>query len=397
MKKIIKVSLILLLIVNSIMIYFFDNNYDFFGIFDYEDFVAIFDILIAIILILATKNYKLPKNSFKGWIIFFMILCFLSSLQSHLLFEQSILDGIIVQKELISICILYFPLSKIIHNNLYEKEKLLKLLDTFAIIQLTLFITQYLLSSSVSFLTVHTAKRYGDIRYYFNPILLDFFLIRNLDNFLNKKGSKSKAIIFMALVLFEVMVVQKYRLTSIALIIVVVFGLIISKTNTIKKFGYLVTGTIFTTFMLNTRIVQDLISEVTIKNKTFTYSIRSVGRRLYLNMVKKHPLLGGGYPKTETALNAAGLNNNIIFSDNGIFGFMYIYGLVGIIWFITLWFKLLKNGYAILKKNNSVLYLLFPLFFVMTSINELHWYWQHGFIIFILFLVLFEKEMNQVK
>ena len=245
-------------------------------------------------------------------------------------------------------------------------------------------------------MVVHTAKRYGDIRYYFDPILLDLFLIRNLNNFVNDK-KKASSIFFIILILFEVMVVQKYRLTSVALILTTVIGLFVGKTNVIKKMGYIFLAAIFSVFMLNTRLVQDLISEVTVTNKTYTYSIRETGRKLYLNTVHHHPILGGGYPKTTRALIAAGAYNNIIFSDNGVFGFMYIYGGVGLIWYITLWISMLLKGFKIYKKKKNIIYLLFPMFFLMTCINELHWYWHHGFIIFILFLTLFEREIKELE
>ena len=41
---------------------------------------------------------------------------------------------------------------------------------------------------------------------------------------------------------------------------------------------------------------------------------------------------GGGYPYIEDALEASGYYKRMYLVDNGVFGFIYIYGGVGIIW-----------------------------------------------------------------
>lgn len=399
MKKTIKFMLIITLIINTIGVYFINVNYDILNLFDYEDFISIFNIIVFLFFSLVTRKKKVKNYNFKIYIIFFIILCIVSSLQANFLFNQGFINGLLAQKEVLSVALLYFPISKIINSDIITKEELYKMINAFALIQLFLFITQYLLSNKVSFLTVYTAERYGEIRYYFNPILLDLFLVYNLNDYINSSNKKGKFfnILWIALVLFDTMIVQKYRLTSIALILIIILGLLIGKTKIINKLGHIFVAGLFSLFMINTRIVQDLILEFTVKTKTYTYSIREAGRKLYLKMLYKHPILGGGYPKSETALQAAGNYNKIYFTDNGIFGFAYIYGGLGVIWFVFLWFNMIKKGFQIFNNKHNLIYLLFPLFFVITCINEAHWYWHHGLIIFILFLILFESEYKGIN
>lgn len=398
MKKLLEKIIIATLFLNMIGFYFISNSYDIFGIIDYEDFLTIYNILIFMLLSYVIKDYKNHNSKYGFWMITIIFLCFLSSLQAKIIFDQSFIDGLLIQKELISAALLYFPLSKIINNDLIKKDKLFKILDRFAIIQLVLFITQYFLADKISFLAVHTAQRYGEIRFYFNPILLDLFLIRNLNSYINTTNKhKVMNIFWIGLVLFEIMVVQKYRLTSIALIITIIVGMVISKTKIINKFIYIISAGVFSAIMVNTKIVQDLISEFTVQNKTFTYSIREIGRNLYMQMLNNHPILGGGYPVSATARDAAGYNNLILLDDNGIFGFAYIYGALGLIWAISLLLKILKNGFKILNKTKNLVYFLFPLLFIITCVNELHWYWQHGFIIFVIFLIMMEEELKTIK
>ena len=74
MKSFYKVIFIILLLFNVIGIYLFENDYDLFGVIDYEDFLSMFNIAIFIILSVTTKKYKAPKISYRKWIIFFIIM-----------------------------------------------------------------------------------------------------------------------------------------------------------------------------------------------------------------------------------------------------------------------------------------------------------------------------------
>ena len=395
--KAIKIVFSILLILNVIMIYFIDNKTDFLDIIDFEDFLAIVNSFIGIILIILTWKLKSPAKNFTKFMLFFIVMCVFSSLQSNFLYRQSFTGGLLAQKQLISFIILYFPISKIVYNQVINKKSLYKFIKAFAIIQLVLFISQYVLSNTISFMTVHTATRYGEIRYYYNPLLLDLFLIINLNEYVNNSGNKYKNLFFIAIVLFETMVVQKYRLTSLALVIIVAIGLIIGKTSLLKKLFHTILAVIFSILMVNTRIVQDLFIELTISKITYSYSIREVARELITNTVYKHPILGGGYPKSELALLKSGYYNDIYLFDNGIFAFAYIYGCIGIAWVILLWYKMLKYGCKIFKENKNITFILFPLFLVITCINEVHWYETNGLFVFVLFLILLEREIADLK
>ena len=114
-------------------------------------------------------------------------------------------------------------------------------------------------------------------------------------------------------------------------------------------------------------------------------------------MIAQHPILGAGYPYIQKALEAAGYNKAIFLSDNGVFGYIYIYGTLGAMWVIMILRKLIKMSVNIFKQMNETYFLFFYLFFIITSVNEIHWYWETGFGIFILSVLLLEEKNQLIK
>lgn len=360
-----------------------------------EDIVLVFSAMWGLYTWINLLHRPNPKFAYWPWMIGILFLIIASSWQSLNLFNQSFWLGFRAQRNIFVWALLYFPLSKSMCYDKFTLENVKNMIRLIGIIELVLFISQYFLTGKISFLYANMGTRYESVRYYFQPVLLDLLLFVELDNLLKIKGkNKIASIIIIVTIIFEVMVVQKFRLTSLSLILCCAFGVLIVKRGIKIKFVYFLLAFIALGVILNTTMFQDLINTFMFK-ETSTLGIREAGRELYIQNLTYHPIFGGGYPHEQSyaACQAAGFFKNIFLVDNGVFGLTYIYGGVGIVWIITLWFRQLKNGYNLYKKNGMLLYLLFPLFFVITGINEVHWFWQNGFMIFVLFIVMQEKEV----
>ena len=292
------------------------------------------------------------------YIVLFLALILTSSIQSNLVFGQSIIDGLIQQRRLI-------------------------------------------IAPSFMFLHVNTSTRYGGLRFYFMPTLLDFLFMVEADKLLDKKRSHQKRLLSAVtclLVIFETMVVQKFRLTSIALLICLALAMYIKRSGIDTKIVYTFLGVVLFVLLLNTTMAQDLIYQIKSGFSDYGhFGVRLDGRKLYLSMIAQHPILGAGYPYIQKALEAAGYNKAIFLSDNGIFGYIYIYGTLGAMWVIMIWRKLIKMSVNIFKQTNETYFLFFYLFFIITSVNEIHWYWETGFGIFILSILLLEEKNQLIK
>ena len=365
-----------------------------------SDLALIFALFWAAFILGSYQKLNLKRMQFAGYMVFFAALIFLSSLQSQLLFGQSIKYGLIQQRRLLIWIFVYFAIELALIKGKFNYEQLVSMIRIIGRIELAIYISQYFLYDYIHFLYVSVSSRYNDVRFYFTPTLLDFLFMIEIDFLLNKYNSKREKIksgITIVLILFEVMIVQKFRLTTMALICCFVLCVLIKRFSKAIKFIYVMIAVLGICILLNTTMFRDIIEQFSLGFTDYGhFGIRADARKLYLEMLAKHPFLGGGYPYIENALEASGYYKRMYLVDNGVFGFIYIYGGVGIIWIAALWTKLIKMSRKVFENKNITYFLLFYLFFIVTCINELHWYYDSGIGVFILSLCILDAKYNEL-
>lgn len=365
-----------------------------------SDLALIFALFWAAFILGSYQKLNLKRMQFAGYMVFFAALIFLSSLQSQLLFGQSIKYGLIQQRRLLIWISVYFAIELALIKGKFNYEQLVSMIRIIGRIELAIYISQYFLYDYIHFLYVSVSSRYNDVRFYFTPTLLDFLFMIEMDFLLNKYNSKREKIksgITIVLILFEVMIVQKFRLTTMALICCFVLCVLIKRFSKAIKFIYVMIAVLGICILLNTTMFRDIIEQFSLGFTDYGhFGIRADARKLYLEMLAKHPFLGGGYPYIENALEASGYYKRMYLVDNGVFGFIYIYGGVGIIWIAALWTKLIKMSRKVFENKNITYFLLFYLFFIVTCINELHWYYDSGIGVFILSLCILDAKYNEL-
>ena len=365
-----------------------------------SDLALIFALFWAAFILGSYQKLNLKRMQFAGYMVFFAALIFLSSLQSQLLFGQSIKYGLIQQRRLLIWIFVYFAIELALIKGKFNYEQLVSMIRIIGRIELAIYISQYFLYDYIHFLYVSVSSRYNDVRFYFTPTLLDFLFMIEMDFLLNKYNSKREKIksgITIVLILFEVMIVQKFRLTTMALICCFVLCVLIKRFSKAIKFIYVMIAVLGICILLNTTMFRDIIEQFSLGFTDYGhFGIRADARKLYLEMLAKHPFLGGGYPYIENALEASGYYKRMYLVDNGVFGFIYIYGGVGIIWIAALWTKLIKMSRKVFENKNITYFLLFYLFFIVTCINELHWYYDSGIGVFILSLCILDAKYNEL-
>lgn len=340
-------------------------------------------------------KYPEPEYKYGKWMIAMLALIVLSAIQSFFLHEQSILLGIYEQRIVLAWTLLYFPIRKCLYYGKLKYQKIIKIFVVLCVIQLTIFISQYFLRDSIAFTYVGEGMRNGRIRYYYSPVLLDLMYLFSLDYFARAKGIRRFLGAGLAgAVLFEVMVVQQFRLSSMGLILTLGLFVLLLRGKVYYKMVYFVIGAFALGVLFTTPLVQNVLNTVLHNDYDSGMQIRFVGKGLYMETLARHPVLGGGFPSIKCAASyyASGWSRRIYLSDNGVFAFAYLYGGLGIIWVVSLWAKLLRSGTIIRKKTSELTFLLYPMFFIITCINELHWYWEYGPVIFVIFLCLAEEK-----
>ena len=125
--------------------------------------------------------------------------------------------------------------------------------------------------------------------------------------------------------------------------------------------------------MVRTSLFQFIMTAVNQSINSFnnTGLTRQIGRHLYLEALAESPFWGNGYPHENctAAISAAGMDRGIYLNDNGIFGFAYVYGLVGVVWWIILFMGKLRLSYKYFKAENDICFLLFFLYNVSILIS----------------------------
>ena len=127
--------------------------------------------------------------------------------------------------------------------------------------------------------------------------------------------------------------------------------------------------------------------------------VRNTAREHYFSELGKTAITiitGRGYPSVSNygAFSAAGFYNYMYFTDNGIFGFLYCYGLLGLVWYMFFWIKMIRDSWQI-RRYTSV-YFAYLLYYVVGFINDFSWFWSANFI-FIVMICFLEATYNEKK
>ena len=398
---IVKKRLITLFFIISATCYYFyllDPNQSIVGI-QLDDIALMSSALWGIFQWLEMRNKKNPCFVYRIWMVLLVLLVFLSAFQSNRLYGQPFICGLIPLRNQIVWALLYFPISKSLYYERINFEEIKGVVRAIGQIQLVLFIAQYILFGKFNFLNVTSGERYGSARLSFIPIVLDLLVFLEFDDLLINRKERSKMSNFISLItiiaiIFEVMVVQKLRLTTSGMCLCLMLGMIIARGSFNKKILYVVIVILACLILVNTTLFRDVISTLsdTTNSTISNTSRRALARELYATVLAQHPILGGGYPHSSwrIAMDASGQSRNLFLVDNGIMAFFYVYGGLGVIWFVSLWIKFIRIGLKTRKKKHTLVCLLFPIFLLITGINELHWYWMFGFSIMVIFLCISE-------
>lgn len=335
-------------------------NISFFSLIELSDDIILICNLLFIVYI-ELKYYKKEthsSNRFKYIILFSVVLIITSAYQSLKLYNQSFWLGIRPQRHFFVALLMYFPLNKLLGLNKISKDDIIKMIYRIALIQLIVQIAYYISGGSLSFIKLNHDYRYGEIRLRADSCLINLFFVITVTNFLKGKN-RVKNFIYTVINLVYVMFMLKTRLLMLSYFGVLVVAFIIWKRDVALKilFSFIVVGII--PAILNTEIFQNTIEDIFEDNPD---DIRAIGKAYYREQLKESPILGRGYINTdwEPAYNGAGMNRKIYLNDNGLIGFTFVFGILGLIWFLIWYILLIKNRISSNEKRKR-LYVFFIL------------------------------------
>lgn len=361
-------------------------------------------IIISCILIFCFRKKLLqePLNrehyNFGYNILFFIIMALYSSIQAHFMYGQSIVHTFLLQRNIIAGFLLYFVIMWYINHKSYALESLTRMIFFLGFLELTLYITQYLLINQVRFLQANYTIRMNEVRMNLDAIAVPFVIFYSMNNIYKNKQITWKEIVPLVAGLFYSFIMAKTRIVLVAYTVAFIAGFLLWKKGGKKKIVVLVVLVAFVCYLTQTELFSLLIDGL--NNVDPSAQTRTIGRELYIQRIVQHPLLGSGYIFSGNAKASAyaGIEQGIYWVDLGVFGIAFFYGLIGVLWFVILYSKILIRSFEIAQKGNYTFW-MYSIYLIILSPNGTGymWYISNTFGL-VLWLCLIEgnyKRMNE--
>lgn len=397
------IVLILCVIMMDNLFYLINQeNINIFGMFHYNSlWLLIFVIFIACNYV----QYGLWKNKviyhFGTEVAILASLVIVAAVRGWITFNQSVWEGFKGQAPYFFIIISYYSIRKFYSKHIIDDKAVNRGLIVSGIVSFFIYFFQVQFIDSVLFLyNVHMGNRYGSIRLYVDSVFCVIVGFIGMDTFLRTK--KWKGLILVIPTIVYELYISKGRLEFAAFCGSLAIGLILMKRYTLKKTLILGAAVALVLAFINTQQANSIFEAINnLRNNTGTMSIRAQGRALYAGMLLKSIssfILGCGYPRSESAKIMSGQTENMLLVDNGIFAFVYVYGILGlsvvIIWFI----KMLRLAWRLYREQNKYIYLMFTVFNIAIMYNITFWWWKYPWtIIIIVMMCKMEHELYDKK
>lgn len=351
--------------------------------------IIIFVIFILFITIF-NKNYK---YKFIHEIFIFYLIVIYTSLLSKTLLNQSFRQILDANREMIYY-VLYFPLC-IIMNKEDNKNMIKKIIKILGLLFTIMIIIQYFLYPNIKFMSgVGFAYRLDGYRFFggFPLVITSFFLF--VEEFFCSKKLKAKftVIIILMIQYYYIIFITKTRNIFVAVSIAFIVLLIIQK----KYRGYkkllimIITGLIVTVFFKD-YLIQ--LIELSLNDTTGTGQDRIEYINYVLDNISKSFYLGYGLTSPQFEKVTYHIHDDI-----GIFGFLFEFGIFGIIILISIIFKFILMTLKIYRINPNksyyfIIYIVYTIiimpFNCVLNVGEL-------IIFFIISLTLLENEYKKL-
>ena len=336
----IRKSTLMIVIIIILMHNFFYLAPNRIGPLSYADVLFIFSIGVEFYYL--TKDRSLFfKGKFKQIVWMVPILIILSSVAAWFNYGQPIISGILTQRYWLSTIFIYFIFVHMIDVGALDYNLFIKILNSIVIIELVLYFFQFFIGESFMFLNINYNYRYGTIRLYCNTnYMVLAALIALYEVCTEKKGRVFKLGLVVAVILYFLLV-NKGRSATMGLML----GLAVVVLFCPVKMRYkMLFGGIAAIIGLNclwsTTLIQDFWNVVFKGQEDGTYNVRLRSQRFYIQKWFSSPvslLLGYGYGNSTiwASMVATGASQGFGYADNGLYGFVSCYGVVGLIWYFA--------------------------------------------------------------
>ena len=347
------------------------------------------------------KLFNTVFYEFGFLVLFTIVMGGYSTIQAVQLHGQSLMQGILPQRFMISAFLLYFVLMKRINNKKGYLERIESVFLAVGCTEMILYISQYFLINTVRFLNITVSYRLDGIRMNLGAIGIPFVIFNSINTVFKNKKLRVFDVLCIAAGLFYSFSIAKTRITLVAYMLAIIGGYLVWKKGGKRKFWAFFIIAVFIVCLSQTSLYSYLIEGI--NNIDLSSQTRSLGRAYYLKRIAEHPIFGCGYINTNNANAVAysGMNSistgTIAWVDLGVYGLTFFFGLLGFTWFVILYSKMAIKAYKIAKKGNLA-YWMYMVYSIVISPNGTGFIWYiSSTVAFVVWICLIEgnyKEMN---
>lgn len=356
-------------------------------------------LLSAAVWITAIFIKKVKRISFKKISIIpalYILIVFLSGRVAQGMFGQSIVLSFVINRRLIVGIVLYYAIVIALRERYITENDFIRILFIQVTFEFIIDFLQYALAD-VQFTYFQIDERYMDARVrvaYLLPLAVGYI---SMDKVLHKKNMEFYAI-YTILSILLVSVVCKHRAPTIWILATIGCAYLLWKKNVAKKIIIGVAASIIILpIVYNLPIVQDSIRTASSQSMSVnSLIIRERAREYYILQLQRSPLFGFSepYPTVLAASSNSGRSLGYIRADNGVIGFMYAHGIIGLVWLLLFFLSALRRASYVYKKLDNYAYFLYFIYETMNLYMGMHWYYDYQYV---LFLMLAPLEYDYYK
>lgn len=376
-----------------------------FGPIGYADFLFLFS--IGVIFVFYAKHRSiLYKGVFCRIVWFVPVLIITSSFAAWLNYGQPVVSGILTQRYWFSTIFLYFVFVYMIDREKLTFDLFIKILNGIVVIELILYFVQYFLGESFMFLNVNYNYRYGTIRLYCSTNYMVLAALNALDSVLREKKNRVFNIGLTVAVVLYFLVVNKGRSATMG----IMFGLtlIIMFSHVKTRYKILVggiVGVIGLNYIWKSTLVQDFWNVIFGGQEDGTYNVRLLSREFYLSKWISSPIafvFGYGYCNStiSASLVATGASQGFGYADNGLYGFVSCYGLMGLFWYFSYCVRRIIAWWKTRRGKGIIVLASLAMMLVQYKTIVSYFYTQHSFetvIVMTVIELLLRNEHNSIR
>ncbi|MFS0603737.1 hypothetical protein [Peribacillus frigoritolerans] len=257
------------------------------------------------------------------------------------------------------------------------------------------------------FLKVLYNYRYGTIRLYCDTAYMTLLVTFATVKFMNKEKILKNAFFIIAILAF-IFIVNKGRSSSIILLLTVALIIFLSKSKLIYKISVMTIACFVGLYVfLQTETIQEFIAIIFQNADDFTYNVRLQSQQYYMSKLSSTSgawVFGFGYPNTTipNSMAATGAYLGYLLADNGIYGFLFCYGLLGGIWYLySLSVQIKSSAHLFFKKNRDsamIVTVVIGMASIVTNVQFFYSYYSfYSVLVFIAIELLLRKHQESIK